>query len=146
MNLIEALKKADGKPVAREDWKKGDPSLRLVRVDCNMFWYGGAGEDRREARLQYFSNSALLADDWYVVEPKSPIKEAIEREVEAVREQQLFTKSVQDDKAVVADAMRRIVNLTLDEAKQAVNPNSRNMIVLYDIEISNRIDALKVKL
>ena len=139
MNLIECLKKADGKPVRRESWVGSDCSLQIIRKGNSMYWLGGSGEDWREARIGFFADSALFADDWYVVEPKSRIEEAIDLGVDAMP-----FSMYQKEKDAYSLTMRRIVNLTLDEAKKACIDKMSNVDTLKrDLPIA--IDALKVK-
>lgn len=76
MNLIEALREAKGKPVRRELWDamNPDPNKRINGVSfsgAKLTWYGD--------NVTYLSKENFLADDWYIVAPKSKIEEAIER-------------------------------------------------------------------
>lgn len=85
----------------------------------------------------------LFADDWYVVEPKSPIEEAIEREMVAFYG--LPVEKIIDGGGVFPAIINRIVNLTLDEAKKAAWGNGTIESAGRHCG-SERIDALKVKL
>lgn len=125
MNLIEALKQANGKPVRRKAWAGSrDDDAGLVCIGTDLKWTNGGP-------LATFSPTAILADDWYVVEPKSKIEEAIERELNG---------NINFDDWRVA--MRRVVNLALDEAANVVGcPSSSGLEGKYRDEIL----ALKLK-
>ena len=139
MNLIEALKQANGKPVKRE----GLSMVYSFRGATLVSVFGA-----RETFCP--SEDWLLADDWYVVEPKSKIEEAIEREVD---------KNMLGNRPAMLvcreDLMRhiaRIVNLALDEAKKAAWGKNISMCdgdmekcVLAPKYVGERIDAIKVK-
>lgn len=103
MNLIEALRQANGNPVARKEWGKSGCTVSVGKekiVWGNHATYGMYCDD-------------LLADDWYVVEPKSKIEEAIEREVKVFwNNEKAETMYSMDTKSM----LRRVVNLALDEA------------------------------
>lgn len=71
MDLIQALKKADGKPVARNEW--GKSSTKLSMGDGWLIW----GESGTKYGMY---RDDLFADDWYVVEL---LDDVIEREAEA---------------------------------------------------------------
>ena len=130
MNLIEALKAANGKPVKRSIGK-----LSLIVGTCDsLCWFNPTG-DSTIAYGMYCSD--ILADDWYVVEPKSPTEEAIEREVVEFYNRPM--NEVESTGGKIPQILRRIVNLTLDEAKKAVSASVLNE------EAKRRIDALKVK-
>jgi hypothetical protein len=127
MNLIEALKKADGKRVARLSWNEDTKHYGVVFSGSGNrpLVYGndvGAWEPTMEQ---------LFADDWYVVEPQSLIEQAIDVEFRGIQN------------AMVS--VRRIVNLTLDEAKKAAWGNGTIESAGRHCG-SERIDALKVKL
>lgn len=133
MNLIEALKQANGKPVRRSRSK-----LALIVGTCNsLCWFKPTG-DSTIAYGMYCDD--LLADDWYVVEPKSKIEEAIERELESWYGCSM--KSITDGAGTIPPMIRRIVNIALDEAKKC---NKQTFCEICEKQFAERIDALKAK-
>ena len=140
MNLIEALKQANGKPVRRKGWGN-DGSALIMKCDGDLIW--AASKD-----IATLCRDSFLADDWCVVEPKSKIEEAIEREVADY----FGVSPMESHRSQVAEAMRRVVNLALDEAKKAAWGQNISMCdgdmekcVLSPKYVGERIDALKVK-
>lgn len=134
MDLIQALKKADGKPVMRESWPNLSHENGIIIRNGWLDWKVSKAD-------QGFHQDNILADDWYVVEPKSPIEEAIEREVST------YWAGISNSGKVVRElesSMSRIVNLTLDEAKKAAWGNGTIESAGRHCG-SERIDALKVK-
>lgn len=129
MNLIEALREADGKKVSRKAWS---PNMDCWFLECGQLktTYGNAEP--------HTCKDNLLADDWYVVEPKSKIDEAIEREVADY----FGVSPMESHRSQVAEAMRRVVNLALDEAKKC---NKQTFCEICEKQFAERIDALKVK-
>lgn len=117
MNLIEALKQADGKPVARKEW--GESGCTVSLGEEKIVW------GNRAAYGMYCND--LLADDWYVVQPQSKIEEAIERECQTF----CWDYSGNSKKLI-----NRIVNLALDEAANVVGcPSSSGLEGKYRDEI-----------
>lgn len=128
MNLIEALKQADGKPVARKKW--GESGCTVSLGEEKIVW------GNRAAYGMYCND--LLADDWYVVEPKSKIEEAIEREDYDERNNPVSTP--------LKSRMRRIVNIALDEAAKVTrNTDGSTCECPTCTEVLRHIHALKVK-
>lgn len=104
MNLIETLKKADGKPVRRAMWDTFSwtiPNYRIVGKQVKK-------DTSEDSRISSHVDD-LLADDWYVVEPKSKIEEAIERECLGVLNQSFHQDAIRK-------ILSRVANAVIDEA------------------------------
>ena len=127
MNLIEALRQANGKPIRRKGWDANAVGLVVNHFDF-LAWAEGPA-----ATVNMSVSNNILADDWYVVEPKSKIEEAIERELEAVH----YLINGPAHKII-----NRVVNLALDEAKKC---NKQTFCEICEKQFAERIDALKVK-
>lgn len=129
MNLIEALKAANGKPIRRRVWTAHQDAIEVSEGGARLLW--DSTNETYAPQLE-----SLLADDWYVVEPKSKIEEAIEREAYDERNNPVSTP--------LSKRMCRIVNLTLDEAMRAMSADGTWEYVHVEFA-KQRIDALKVK-
>ena len=117
MNLIEALKEANGKLVSRKTITKGST---IQEVDGAIVW-----NDVAIGKCESFRADAFLADDWYVVEPKSKIEEAREREV------QIYV-----DGGSLRSSMNRLINVALEEAVRVAVEHSehpKNVSIVIDI-------------
>lgn len=127
MNLIETLRQANGKPISRP----GFSPEGISSIDGKGIMLWTKCDSIGNVAVWHPTVDALLADDWYVVEPKSKIEEAIEWEAVNARGASTISSA--------EAAMRRVVNLALDEAKShLLDPKMSGMI--KDI-----IDGLKVK-
>lgn len=122
----------------REVCVVNSPNLRSRfydgKLQFNSFAHGEAGFINDNDNLMWKFDKR-----WMVVQPKSPIEEAIERESKRA----VAMNDVNGEAACwrVSAAMRRVVNLTLDEAKKAVGEQLKNS----DWIVGKAIDALKVK-
>ena len=130
MNLIEALKLADGKPVTHKSWNCDS---------CFTFAENGQIIWERSCTPVCLRKDDFFSDDWYVVEPKSKIEEAIEREVVEFYNRPM--NEVESTGGKIPQILRRIVNVTLDEAKEALFSEG----FTSGRQVEKVIDALKVK-